>query len=126
MAYIKKEVRLRVWKKYDCHCAYCGQILQYKEMQVDHIKALYRNDDVKTLEVWGVERGEHKEENFNPSCARCNRWKGTFDLEVFRSEISKQVNRLNRDSSGFRMALDYGLIKETKNSVKFYFERVEE
>ena len=48
---ISKEIRERVWKKYDCHCAYCGKIIQYRDMQVDHIKPLYRNDNVETLEV---------------------------------------------------------------------------
>ena len=76
----KKEIRERVWKKYDCHCAYCGKMIQYKDMQVDHIKPLYRNDSVDDLIVWGVERGKDEESNYNPSCARCNRWKSTFSL----------------------------------------------
>jgi len=70
-----------------------------------------------------LRRGEHKEDNFNPSCARCNRWKSTFSVEQFREEISKQIERLKRDSSGFRLAVDYNLINY-KTDVKFYFEQL--
>ena len=59
--YIKKHIRERVWNKYGKKCAYCGKELDYSKMQVDHIKPLYRNDNVKTLEVWGVKRGGNEE-----------------------------------------------------------------
>jgi len=57
MAYIPKKIREKVWLKYGKHCAYCGCDLEYRKMQVDHIEPLYRNDNVKTLMVWGVEKG---------------------------------------------------------------------
>lgn len=119
---IKKEVRERVWRKYDCKCAYCGHYLEYKKMQVDHIKPLYRNDSVETLKVWGIERGKDEESNCNPSCARCNRWKSTYSLETFRSEIVKQTERLKRDSAAFRMAYDYNRIVIKVQPLKFWFE----
>ena len=119
---ISKKIREEIWYKYGKKCAYCGSNLEYKKMQVDHIKPLYRNDNVKTLEVWGVERGGNDIDNLKPSCARCNRWKSTFSLEQFREEISKQCERLKRDSSQYRMAIDYGLIKETDNKIVFWFE----
>lgn len=34
---MKKEERLRVYKMYDGHCAYCGKSIKYEDMQVDHI-----------------------------------------------------------------------------------------
>lgn len=34
---MKKDTRIKVWKKYNCKCAYCGEDLEYKKMQVDHI-----------------------------------------------------------------------------------------
>lgn len=92
-------------------------------MQVDHIKPLYRNDKVTTLEVWGVERGTDDFENLMPSCVRCNRWKSTFNLEMFRKEIGLQIERLNNYSNNYRMAKDFGLIEETDTSVIFYFEK---
>lgn len=67
--------------------------------------------------------GEDEIENMFPSCPRCNLWKKTFDIETFRQEIGKQVERLRRDSSQFRMAEDYGLISENSSEVEFYFEQ---
>ena len=34
---MKKSDRIRVWNKYRQRCAYCGKLLEYKDMQVDHI-----------------------------------------------------------------------------------------
>jgi hypothetical protein len=84
-----------------------------------------RNYKDKELEYMKRSRGEHNTDNFNPSCARCNRWKSTFTIEQFRNEIYLQISRLNRYSNNYRMALDYGLIEETKIPVKFYFEKVD-
>lgn len=125
MGYIKKEIRQKVYEKCDGHCGYCGKEIEYKQMQVDHIKPLYRNDKVETLEVWGVERGTNEFENLMPSCSRCNKWKSTFSLEMFREQISNQITRLNRDSSNYRMAKDYGLIQETDKKVIFYYEKIQ-
>lgn len=123
MAYIKKEIRERVWNKYDKHCAYCGTELEYKQMQVDHIVAHWHSGTEEDCKRWGVTKGEHQERNFNPSCARCNRWKGTFSVEAFRNEISLQLVRLKRDSSNYRMALDYEMITESNKPIEFWFER---
>ncbi len=123
MAYIKKEIRIRVWNKYDKHCAYCGVDLEYKKMQVDHIDNYWHADSKEYLEERGMTKGAHEESNFNPSCARCNRWKGTFTIEQFRKEISLQLDRLHRDSSNYRMAFDYGMIQENRKPIKFYFEK---
>jgi len=98
MAYIKKEIRERVWNKYGRKCAYCGTELEYNKMQIDHIEPYWHNGTEEDCTRWKVTKGEHEESNFNPSCARCNRWKGTFSIEAFRNEISLQVKRLKRDS----------------------------
>lgn len=34
---MKKEDRLKIYRKYDGHCAYCGKSIEYKDMQVDHL-----------------------------------------------------------------------------------------
>jgi len=119
----KKINRQEVYDKCDGHCAYCGKEITFKQMQVDHIKPLYRNDNVATLESWGVERGTDDIDNLLPSCARCNRWKSTFSLEMFRKEIELQIERLNNYNNNYRMAKDYGLISENNNKVIFYFEK---
>jgi hypothetical protein len=57
-----------------------------------------------------------------PACRICNKWKGAFDFELFRKEVSEQVKRLNDYSSNYRMAKKYGLIQETEKPIVFYFE----
>ena len=116
--------REEVYNKCNGRCGYCGKEITIKQMQMDHIKPLYRNDKVTTLEVWGVERGSDDFENLMPSCARCNRWKSTFSLEMFRKEISLQIERLNNYNNNYRMAKDFGMIQELETPVVFYFEKI--
>lgn len=35
---IPKKDRLKIYEKYNGHCAYCGCELNYKDMQVDQLK----------------------------------------------------------------------------------------
>lgn len=35
---LTKDQRMQIWQKYDGRCAYCGEPIEYKDMQVDHIK----------------------------------------------------------------------------------------
>jgi len=115
--------RTEVYNKCNGHCAYCGKEITMKEMQVDHVKPLYRNDSVKTLEVWGVERGTDDFENLLPSCSRCNKWKSTYSLEMFRDIVQNSITRLERDTPNFRLAKDYGLLELTNKKIVFYFEK---
>ena len=32
---MKKEDRLKIYRKYDGHCAYCGTSIEYKEIKVE-------------------------------------------------------------------------------------------
>ena len=38
---MKKEIRERVYNKFNGHCAYCSRVIKYKDMQVDHIIPQY-------------------------------------------------------------------------------------
>lgn len=95
-------------------CAYCGCVLG-KSFHVDHVDAIHR-------ELVG-----HKDRDKTalkyPACRRCNLRKSTLSIEQFRDEITKQVERLYRDSSAFRLAYDFGAVIDTVTPVKFYFER---
>lgn len=42
---MNKNVRQAVYAKYNGHCAYCGCEIDYKDMQVDHIKPKCRNNE---------------------------------------------------------------------------------
>lgn len=124
---IKKEIRLKVWKKYHNRCAYCGCLLEYKDMQVDHIIPFRNHSEIHGCligEFGKVNYGIDNFKNLNPACRVCNKWKTAMVLEEFRNEISMQVSRLTKRSAGFRMALKYGLIESTVKKVEFYFEQL--
>jgi 5-methylcytosine-specific restriction endonuclease McrA len=108
---IPTRTRATVHQKYGGRCAYCGEPITQKAMQVDHIhpKYLGGSDDI---------------ENLNPSCRACNNYKLTYDIEELRRQISLQVERAFRYSVNFRLAHRYRLVECTGNPVVFHFERV--
>lgn len=112
-----KKTREEVHLKCKGCCGYCGKEITYKQMQVDHIvsKATFINKKLNPKQLNHLD-------NLMPTCARCNGWKSTFPIESFRREIKLQPKRLSRDKAGYNIAMDFGLLKETKTKVKFYFE----
>jgi len=112
--------REEILKKTDGHCAYCGVDLSGKKWHADHIDPIFRGWDKKPERA-----GSDELENMYPACRRCNLRKSTLTVEQFRDEISKQADRLRRDSSAFRLAEDFGVVKITHTKPKFYFERGE-
>lgn len=117
---IKDTKRNLVFKKYGGKCAYCGCKLDDTNFNVDHINPLYRKIPQHHLKV---EKGTSQIDNLNPSCFSCNSSKSTFTIEQWRKELELKTKRLIKDSSQFRIALRFGLIKEVKSSVVFYFEK---
>ena len=119
--------REKIYKKYNGHCAYCGEEITVKQMQVDHIipKRHYSEKhkclivDLREFREYGL----NDYQNLNPSCRSCNNRKTAMTLEEFRDEISKQVTRLHRDSTAFRLAKRFNQIKITESPITFYFER---
>ena len=109
---IPKSVRMQVYKKYDGHCAYCGCNLEYKDMQVDHINPLYWHN------------GEDSIENYNPACRMCNFYKSAYTVEKFREQIQTIRDRLERNFI-YRLAKKYGVVKESTDPIRFYFEKVD-
>ena len=126
---MKKADREIVFMKYVGRCAYCGEVITIKEMQVDHIipkrnfiwhiKNKYKVPEfLKHL----TENDIDHIDNLFPSCRVCNKWKSTHPVEQFRKELSEQVKRLNEYSSNYRIAKRYHLVKETDYGIEFYFE----
>ena len=102
----KREI---VFNKYVGHCAYCGEKITLKNFQVDHIVPKYRG-------------GDSHIDNLNPSCRSCNRAKATFLIEEFRELIMRKVKTVRRSNANFTLLERYGVIKQIKTEVKFYFE----
>jgi 5-methylcytosine-specific restriction endonuclease McrA len=122
--------RILIYNKFNGHCAYCGEKIDIKDMQVDHIIP-QRNFLMHIKNKYKVpnflkhltESDKNHIDNLLPSCRVCNKWKDAFDLELFRHELEQQTKRLDGVSSNYRIAKKYGLIQETDNKVVFYFEK---
>ncbi len=130
---MKKEREL-IFNKYGGRCSYCGVEL-VKGWHVDHFEPVQRKqkivkatfkDQVYTqtkLVPDGTKRPERDcLENKNPACASCNIAKSDRSLEDFRKFITDFVRSLNNYSNQYKFAKKYGLVVETNQPVKFYFE----
>ena len=114
---IPKKIREQVYQMFDGHCAYCGCKLEYKDMQVDHIKSVYASE-------WNRVPVDNSIANYYPSCRSCNFYKGTWSLEGFRDNIEHMlIGKLRRDFN-YKMLVKYGMIHEDFKPVEFYFERM--
>ena len=121
----KAKDREIVLNKYGGKCAYCGCDLQ-KGWHVDELLPVRRNFKWNGKKYVHDGTYIHPErlhiDNQMPSCPSCNINKHSDDLETFRAHISGYVVSLNRDSTQYKIAKRYGLIQETQQPVKFYFE----
>ena len=77
---IKKINRKEVYDKYNGKCAYCGCDITLKEMQIDHLVPLYRNDSDEQLNRGKIRTNDMS--NLMPSCLSCNHYKSTFTLDM--------------------------------------------
>jgi 5-methylcytosine-specific restriction endonuclease McrA len=113
--FVNKLLRGKVFNKTDRKCWYCGNPIDIKTFEVDHIQPIYRGQecDPELLLI----------DNLAPSCKPCNRFKTVFTVDEFREELELQVERGLKNSVNFRNANRFGLIKVINNPVVFYFER---
>ena len=110
--------RHQVYLKYKGRCAYCGnEIGGIDRMHMDHITPQCKSDNLPE------HINKNDLENLNPSCARCNLFKHSWNLEEFREAISK-INVDLLDIGKFNIALDYGMISIKDFDGRFYFEKV--
>lgn len=133
MALTKKQ-REKLRMKFGGRCAYCGCELPEKGWHADHVQAVLRKSVqcMKTAEkrifrlksTGDVFRPEADcPENLVPACAPCNLLKTTYSLEMFRTQVSLQVERGRRSSVNFRTAERFGLIQVVNKPVVFWFEQ---
>ena len=116
---IPKKTRLKSYDKYNHRCAYCGCDLEYKDMQVDHVKSVYTNFDLRETMT---EKEMYDEENFMPTCRQCNFYKSTMTVEDFRKRLQTTMMNNLRKNFGYRLAVKYGLVEEKTKNIVFYFE----
>ena len=118
---IPKKMRLEVYEKCNHRCAYCGCELEYKDMQVDHIKSVYSNTDYKQTMT---EEEMYSIENLLPTCRQFNFYKSVFTLEYFRERLQTTMMANVRKNFGYRLAVKYGLVEEKIKPIIFYFEKL--
>lgn len=109
---LSKTERMAVYQKTKGHCAYCGCVLEFSAMQVDH---------VVPLDGWS-ERGGDTLDNMLPACRSCNHYKSRSTLDGFRRMLENMPMALMRDSVTYRNAVRFGLVTAAPHPVVFYFE----
>lgn len=109
---LTKEERLTVYDKCHGYCAYCGNPLEYKDMQVDHVTPLYNG-------------GADGLSNMLPACRSCNHYKSTLSLDKFRRMIDSIPNTLYRDSATYRIGRRFGKVTDNSRKTVFWFEKLE-
>jgi len=114
---INKQDRLKVFKKLNGHCAYCGCSITEKNFVVDHIKPV-------------MSGGDNSIDNLFPACKSCNSYKHFYDVGnnedteswgTFRNLLSNLTKQLERISI-FKIALRYGIVKLGSWDRWFYYE----
>lgn len=132
MAYISKKNRELIRLKFDGKCAYSGTDLD-DDWQVDHIKPIKRDR-------WRKGKALHEEhhviENMYPTQRVINKYKGTLDLDTFRTwylgGLSERLKTLpknpkveksiRRKKFLLKVAEYFDITEEKPFSGKFYFE----
>lgn len=133
MALTKKQ-RAELRMKFGGRCAYCGCELPEKGWHADHVQPVARisEQDMKAaekgifkLKATGEVRNIYADtlENQYPACAPCYLFKTSYSLEMFRKQISLQVERGRKSSVNFRTAERFGLVEVVEKPVVFWFEK---
>ena len=125
-----KTDRENIHNKFEGRCAYCGDRVEFKKMQVDHILSK-KNFKMHIEHDWCVPfflkhltvNDLNHNDNLFPACRVCNKRKDTMDIETFRAELQLQLLRAQNTSANYRMAKKYKQVIETPKRIIFHFEK---
>ena len=123
---MKKELRLKVYNKFGGKCAYCGNLIEHKKFQIDHLhpqRLSHFYDSEKMKELYNLKGTNDDFENLMPSCRRCNHYKRAELLEDFRKKLLTLHKRIMKQYI-VKVGLDYGIVKMAEWNGKFYFEQL--
>jgi hypothetical protein len=123
-----KEERVFIWMKYTGHCAYCGKLIEFKEMQVDHYHPKHLANLIrspKMVELYKLPAEIDDISNKMPSCRKCNHYKRGHTIKGFRQLMSTIHERLMKIYI-VQVAVNYRIITIHPFSGKFYFEQIDE
>jgi len=133
--YISKKDREIVRQKFDGKCAYSGTPLE-PDWQVDHVKPVVRNWWTNTA----MFEKDHIIENMFPSQRIINNYKGSTDLETFRTwllgGLHERLKKLPKNpqtekskkhkENMLKIAAYFDITPDKPFSGKFYFETLTE
>lgn len=110
MTTITKKQRAELRMKFGGRCAYCGCELPEKGWHADHVEAVLRKS----------------EQCMKAAAKGIFKLKASYSLEMFREQVSLQVERGRKSSMNFRTAERFGLIEAVEKPVVFWFEQYQE
>lgn len=113
-----KALRERVHQKFGGRCAYCGSLILYKDMQIDH----YLPQCKEKFYSRRFKKDVHAEENLMPSCRRCNHYKRARTPKQFRELMSSLHERLEAIYI-LKVAVGFGMASIKPFDGAFYFEK---
>lgn len=103
--------RHAVYGKFNSRCAYCGNGLEFKDMQVDHF--------VPKTKFNG--NGADDFDNLMPSCKECNMDKGNLLIDEWRERLHNAAETV-KSSKILASALKFNMIEIKPFDGKFYYE----
>ncbi|MBD0279426.1 MAG: HNH endonuclease [Flavisolibacter sp.] len=116
---MSKTLRQQIHQRYDGRCAYCGQTIEYKQMQVDHYYPQCR----ARFYARRFKIDVHAPENLMPTCRRCNHYKRARTPKQFR-ELMRTLHERLEAIYILKVAVDFGIARIQPFDGKFYFEKV--
>jgi 5-methylcytosine-specific restriction endonuclease McrA len=127
------ERRAKVFVMFGGRCAYCGAQLPEKKWHADHYSPLIRKGSWVRCDEQGrshkfVTSAECRNpandqyDNLFPSCIPCNIDKSTYEIEEWRQLLERRPASLRANSSAWRHAERFGLVRQVSTTVTFYFE----
>ena len=113
--------REAVYRKYGGRCAYCGNPILMKDMQVDHFVPKYKAAAYEHYTGGDVESLD----NLYPSCRLCNHYKRANGIETFRKWIEEIPRKLKREYI-YNVGVKYGIVQPQPRKIQFFFEKVKD
>lgn len=118
---MKKIDREKVYAKCKGHCGYCGQDIEFKKMQVDHMTpACYSSHlIIENSSIIGSTKDDF--DNLMPSCRKCNHYKRAMTVDQFRYRILTLHERIQKIYIA-EVGVNFGVLIVKPFEGIFYFE----
>ena len=113
-------MRERVFNRFGGRCAYCGNPMEYKSMQVDH----YLPQCKERFYANRFKKDVHAEANLMPACRRCNHYKRARTPKQFRDLMATLHERIE-SLYIMKVAIDFGIAVVRPFDGRFYFEKLQ-